>query len=150
MPIAALPPTTVRAIGSTSVISDPCSIVKELLENSLDAHATAIFIEISQNTVDVIQVKDNGHGIPSEDHPFVCRRAFTSKIATVDDLRKLGGKSLGFRGEALASAAEVCGGVTVTTRVEADPVGFCMKYGRNGELIRYVVRKDVGRMFEEC
>ncbi|PKX91092.1 putative DNA mismatch repair protein [Aspergillus novofumigatus IBT 16806] len=135
MPIAALPQTTVRAIGSTSVISDPCSIVKELLENSLDAHATAIFIEISQNTVDVIQVKDNGHGIPSEDHPFVCRRAFTSKIETVDDLRKLGGKSLGFRGEALASAAEVCGGVTVTTRVKADPVGFCMKYGRNGELI---------------
>ncbi|GIJ90616.1 hypothetical protein Asppvi_009577 [Aspergillus pseudoviridinutans] len=135
MPIAALPQTTVRAIGSTSVISDPCSIVKELLENSLDAHATAIFIEISQNTVDVIQVKDNGHGIPSEDHPFVCRRAFTSKIETVEDLRKLGGKSLGFRGEALASAAEVCGGVTVTTRVEADPVGFCMKYGRNGELI---------------
>ncbi|KAG2001785.1 hypothetical protein GB937_009942 [Aspergillus fischeri] len=136
MPITALPQTTVRAIGSTSVISDPCSIVKELLENSLDAHATAIFIEISQNTVDVIQVKDNGHGIPSEDHPFVCRRAFTSKIATVEDLRKLGGKSLGFRGEALASAAEVCGGVTVTTRVEADPVGFCIKYGRNGELIR--------------
>ncbi|GIK07313.1 hypothetical protein Aspvir_002975 [Aspergillus viridinutans] len=135
MPIAALPQTTVRAIGSTSVISDPCSIVKELLENSLDAHATAIFIEISQNTVDVIQVKDNGHGIPSEDHPFVCKRAFTSKIETVDDLRKLGGKSLGFRGEALASAAEVCGGVTVTTRVQADPVGFCMKYGRNGELL---------------
>ncbi|GFF38886.1 PMS1 protein homolog 1 [Aspergillus lentulus] len=135
MPIAALPQTTVRAIGSTSVISDPCSVVKELLENSLDAQATAIFIEISQNTVDVIQVKDNGHGIPSEDHPFVCRRAFTSKIETVDDLRKLGGKTLGFRGEALASAAEVCGGVTVTTRVEADPVGFCMKYGRNGELV---------------
>ncbi|GFF93830.1 isoform 3 of PMS1 protein homolog 1 [Aspergillus udagawae] len=135
MPIAALPQTTVRAIGSTSVISDPCSIVKELLENSLDAHATAIFVEISKNTVDVIQVKDNGHGIPSEDHPFVCKRAFTSKIETVEDLRNLGGKSLGFRGEALASAAEVCGGVTVTTRVEADPVGFCMKYGRNGELI---------------
>ncbi|KAH3338364.1 hypothetical protein KXW81_009228 [Aspergillus fumigatus] len=135
MPIKALPQTTVRAIGSTSVISDPCSIVKELLDNSLDAHATAISVEISQNTVDVIQVKDNGHGIPAEDHPFVCRRAFTSKIATVEDLRKLGGKSLGFRGEALASAAEVCGGVTVTTRVEADPVGFCIKYGRNGELI---------------
>ncbi|RHZ46224.1 putative DNA mismatch repair protein [Aspergillus thermomutatus] len=142
MPIAALPQTTVRAIGSTSVISDPGSIVKELLENSLDAHATAVFIEISQNTVDVIQVKDNGHGIPPEDHPFVCRRAFTSKIKTVEDLSKLGGKSLGFRGEVLASAAEVCGGVTVTTRVEADPVGTCIKYGRNGELIRYVTRKD--------
>lgn len=146
MPIKALPQTTVRAIGSTSVISDPCSIVKELLDNSLDAHATAISVEISQNTVDVIQVKDNGRGIPAEDHPFVCRRAFTSKIATVEDLRKLGGKSLGFRGEALASAAEVCGGVTVTTRVEADPVGFCIKYGRNGELIRYVTRWEASEL----
>lgn len=127
MPIKALPQTTVRAIGSTSVISDPCSIVKELLDNSLDAHATAISVEISQNTVDVIQVKDNGHGIPAEDHPFVCRRAFTSKIATVEDLRKLGGKSLG-------------------TRVEADPVGFCIKYGRNGELIRYVTRWEASEL----
>ncbi|KAF5864241.1 hypothetical protein ETB97_008238 [Aspergillus alliaceus] len=135
MPITALPPTTVRAIGSTSVISDPCSVVKELLDNALDASAASIGIEISPNTVDVIQVKDNGHGIPSSDHGFVCKPAFTSKIQTVEDLRNLGGKSLGFRGEALASAAEVSGGVTVTTRVEAEFVGTSIKYGRNGELI---------------
>ncbi|GAB1194405.1 hypothetical protein APSETT444_003650 [Aspergillus pseudonomiae] len=135
MPITALPPTTVRAIGSTSVISDPCSVVKELLDNALDASATSIGIEISANAIDVIQVKDNGHGIPSDDHACVCRRTFTSKIQTVEDLRTLGGKSLGFRGEALASAAEVSGGVTITTRVEAEMVGTSIKYGRNGELI---------------
>lgn len=138
MPITALPPTTVRAIGSTSVISDPCSVVKELLDNSLDASATSISIEISSNAIDVIQVKDNGHGIPSGDHALVCKRTFTSKIQTVEDLRTLGGKSLGFRGEALASAAEVSGGVTITTRIEEDMVGTTIKYGRNGELIRYL------------
>ncbi|OJJ98272.1 hypothetical protein ASPACDRAFT_11607, partial [Aspergillus aculeatus ATCC 16872] len=135
MPIAALPPTTARAIGSASVISDPCSIVKELLDNALDASATSLTIEISQNTVDVVQVKDNGTGIPSEDHPFVCRRSFTSKIQTVEDLRHVGGTWLGFRGEALASAAEVSSSVVVTTRVENDSVGYVLKYGRDGELI---------------
>ncbi|BCS02015.1 putative DNA mismatch repair protein [Aspergillus luchuensis] len=135
MPIAALSPEAVRAIGSASVISDPCSIVKELLDNALDATATSVFIEISQNTLDVIQVKDNGHGIPTSDHPFVCKRTFTSKIQSVEDLRTIGGKSLGFRGEALASAAEVSGGVTITTRVPHEPVGSSIKYGRNGELL---------------
>lgn len=136
MPIEALPQTTVRAIGSTSVISDPCSIVKELLENALDASASSIAVEISQNTLDVIQVKDNGHGIPSEDHAFVCKRTFTSKIHTVEDFQALGGKYLGFRGEALASAAEMSSSVTVTTRVEAELAASSVKYGRNGEIIR--------------
>lgn len=136
MPIEALPQTTIRAIGSSSVISDSSSIVKELLDNALDASALFIAIEISQNTLDVIQVKDNGHGIPSEDHAFVCKRTFTSKIQTVDDLKNIGGNYLGFRGEALASAAEMSSGITVTTRVEAELAGSSIKYGRNGELIR--------------
>ncbi|OJI79622.1 hypothetical protein ABZX51_008073 [Aspergillus tubingensis] len=135
MPIAALSPAAVQAIGSASVISDPCSIVKELLDNALDATATSVSIEISQNTLDVIQVKDNGHGIPASDHPFVCKRTFTSKIQSVEDLRTIGGKSLGFRGEALASAAELSGGVAITTRVPHEPVGSSINYGRNGELL---------------
>ncbi|RJE26922.1 DNA mismatch repair protein [Aspergillus sclerotialis] len=135
MPIEALSQTTIRAIGSSSVISDACSIVKELLDNALDASASTIVIEISQNTLDVIQVKDNGHGIPAEDHTFVCRRSFTSKINTVDDLKNIGGKYLGFRGVALASAAEMSSSVTVTTRVEAELTGSSVKYGRNGEII---------------
>lgn len=139
MPIEALPQNTVRAIGSTSVIADPCSIVKELLDNALDASASSVFVEISQNTVDVIQVKDNGHCISSGDHAVVCKRTFTSKIQTVEDLRNIGGKSLGFRGEALASAAEMSGGLTVTTRVGTEMVGSTIKYARNGELIRYLL-----------
>ncbi|EAU32031.1 predicted protein [Aspergillus terreus NIH2624] len=135
MPITALPQDTARAIGSTSVISDPCSVVKELLDNALDASATSVFIEISQNTVDVIQVKDNGCGIPPSDHALVCKRAHTSKIATVEDLKKIGGSSLGFRGEALASTAEVSGGVTVTTRVDTEPVASVIRYGRDGGVI---------------
>lgn len=138
MPITALPKSTAQAIGSTSVISDPCSVVKELLDNALDASATSVGIEISQNTLDLIQAKDNGHGIPSEDHAFVCRRTFTSKIQTLDDLRRVGGKSLGFRGQALASAAEISGAVNIFTRAESESVGTCIKYGRNGELSRCV------------
>ncbi|PKY07111.1 DNA mismatch repair protein [Aspergillus campestris IBT 28561] len=132
MPITALPPTTIRAIGATSVISDPCSVVKELVDNALDASATSIFVDISANTVDLIQVKDNGHGIPSSDHPVVCKRAYTSKIETVEDLREVGSKHLGFRGEALASMAEISGGVTVSTRVDSELVGSSIKYGRDG------------------
>ncbi|PLN82795.1 DNA mismatch repair protein [Aspergillus taichungensis] len=132
MPITALPPTTIRAIAATSVISDPCSVVKELVDNALDASATSIFVDVSPNTVDLIQVKDNGHGIPSSDHPVVCKRAYTSKIETVEDLREVGAKHLGFRGEALASMAEVSGGVTVSTRVDSELVGSSIKYGRDG------------------
>lgn len=137
MPIEALPQKTIRAIGSTSVISDPYSVVKELIDNALDASATSLQIEISPNTVDIIQLKDNGHGISPKDQHYVCKRAFTSKIQTLDDLRNVGGSSLGFRGEALASAAEMCGGFAVTTRVESEVAGRSLKYGRNGELIGY-------------
>ncbi|KAJ5971394.1 uncharacterized protein N7479_001312 [Penicillium vulpinum] len=135
MPIEALPQKTIRAIGSTSVISDPYSVVKELVDNALDASATSLQIEISHNTVDVIQLKDNGHGISAEDQQHVCKRAFTSKIQTLDDLKNIGGSSLGFRGEALASIAEMSGVFTVTTRVESEVAGFFSKYGRNGERI---------------
>ncbi|KAJ5355146.1 DNA mismatch repair protein C-terminal [Penicillium cataractarum] len=134
MPIEALPQATVRAIGSTSVISDPCSVVKELLDNALDASATSVSVEISPNTLDVIQVKDNGHGIPAEDHPCVCKHAFTSKISTINDLKNVGGSSLGFRGEALASIADMSGGVTVITRVASEIVASNLEYGRDGEL----------------
>ncbi|KXG52102.1 Ribosomal protein S5 domain 2-type fold, subgroup [Penicillium griseofulvum] len=134
MPIEALPQKTIRAIGSTSVISDPYSVVKELVDNALDASATSLQIEISQNTVDVIQLKDNGHGISPEDQQHVCKRAFTSKIQTLDDLKNVGGSSLGFRGEALASVAEMSGVLAVTTRVASEVAGLCLKYGKNGEL----------------
>jgi DNA mismatch repair protein MutL len=132
--IAALPPTTARQIGSGQVLVDPSSVVKELIDNALDARAKSIFVDITANTIDSIQVKDDGHGIPAEDRPLVCRRYCTSKIRDFHDLRHVGGKWLGFRGEALSSMAEMSGLVCVTTRVEGDPVAVKLEYDRNGEL----------------
>ncbi|KAI4915699.1 hypothetical protein J4E90_004144 [Alternaria incomplexa] len=132
--IVALPPTTTRQIGSGQVLVDPSSVVKELIDNALDARAKSIFVDITANTVDSIQVKDDGHGIPAEDRPLVCRRYCTSKIRDFHDLREVGGKWLGFRGEALSSMADMSGSLSVTTRVEGEPVAFKLKYDRNGEL----------------
>ncbi|PGH26749.1 hypothetical protein AJ80_01513 [Polytolypa hystricis UAMH7299] len=134
MPIAPLPQSTARAIGSISVISNSCSVVKELVDNALDAGATSVSVDIALNTLDIIQVTDNGSGIRHNDRTLVCRRNCTSKIQTIDDLNNVGGSSLGFRGEALASAAEMCGAITVTTRVDGEITGEILKYGRDGEL----------------
>ncbi|KAF2682760.1 hypothetical protein K458DRAFT_369843 [Lentithecium fluviatile CBS 122367] len=133
--IAALPPTIVRQIGSSQVLIDPSSVVKELIDNALDARANAIFVDVAANTIDSIQVKDTGHGIPQEDRRLACRRYCTSKIRVCADLKEVGGKWLGFRGEALASMAEMSGVLEVTTRVEGEPVAVRMKYGRDGELM---------------
>lgn len=134
--IAALPPTTVRQIGSGQVLVDPSSLVKELIDNALDARAKSIFVDITANTVDSIQVKDDGHGVPSEDRALVCRRNCTSKIRDLHDLKEVGGKWLGFRGEALSSMAEMSGSIAVTTRVEGEPVAVKLKYSQDGELAR--------------
>ena len=134
MGIQALPPTTVRTLGASQVLNDAVAVVKELLDNSLDAHATSISIEISSNTLDSIQVRDNGHGIPAQDRSLVARPHCTSKINGEDDLRVLGGSSLGFRGEALASIAEMSGSLTITTRVEGEQVATALKINRRGEV----------------
>jgi DNA mismatch repair protein MutL len=133
--IAALPPTTARQIGSGQVLVDPSSLVKELIDNALDARAKSVFVDISANTIDTVQVKDDGHGIPAEDRNLVCRRYCTSKIRDFHDLKEVGGTWLGFRGEALSSAAEVSGTLAITTRVEGEPVAVKLKYGRDGELV---------------
>lgn len=134
MPIEALPAGTVRVLGASQVLTDLPSIVKELIDNALDARASAIYIEISLNCLDTIQVRDNGHGIAPEDRALVCRRYCTSKIRDLDDMRMVGGTSLGFRGEALASAAELSASMSVTTRVEGEEVGVHLRIGKNGEL----------------
>jgi DNA mismatch repair ATPase MutL len=136
MPISNLPESTLRAITSTLVLNDAVSVVKELVDNSLDAKASTIAIEISANTVDVIQVKDNGFGIGVEDRQLVCKRGCTSKITTIEDLEQLGGSSLGFRGEALASVADLSESVTLITRVDGEIAGSNLNYGPAGTLLR--------------
>ena len=128
MPIEALPATAIRAIGSTQCLTDSNSIVKELIDNAIDARATTISIEVSTNVLDRIQVKDNGYGIAPEDRVLVCQRYCTSKIRHLEDLRNIGGRSLGFRGEALASAVELSRRVVITTKIEGEATGIETTY----------------------
>jgi len=137
MPIQALPPSTAARLSSTQVILDPYSVVKELLENALDARATSISIEVASNSLETIQVRDNGHGIAPEDRDLVCVRYCTSKIRDMEELKVLGGRSLGFRGEALSSLAEVASGLSLTTRVEGEKVATKIEIGRDGRIAKY-------------
>ncbi|KAI6785993.1 DNA mismatch repair protein MutL [Emericellopsis cladophorae] len=121
MTIAKLNFDTVRLLGSSVTISDPPSLVKELLDNAIDAGATTIEVLISPNTADRIHVRDNGAGIPAEDLASLGKRAHTSKLRCFEDL--VGTRTLGFRGEALASANAVSkGGLKITTKTSADSV----------------------------
>lgn len=136
MSIVVLDQAVANTIGSTSAISDPCSVVKELVDNALDAKATSVSIELPPNTLDTIQVKDNGLGIPAEDCPLICKRNYTSKIRTLEDLKNVGGTSLGFRGEALANTAEMSESVAITTRTAKEITATLVKFGRTSEILR--------------
>ena len=132
MPIEALPQNAVQAIGSSQCLTDSHSLIKELIENAIDARATSITTEVSTNVLDKIQVKDNGHGIAPEDRTLLCRRSCTSKIRNLEDLERIGGRSLGFRGEALHSAATLSGLLKITTRVEGEEIATELTYDPQG------------------
>lgn len=119
MPITALPESTVRLLGSHAVIATPVDLFKELLDNSIDAKATSVDILSSSNIVDKIEVRDNGQGIHPLDYASLGRAGHTSKITAFEDLQTIGGTTLGFRGQALASINNL-GTITVTTRTEED------------------------------
>ena len=118
--IHVLKPQVANQIAAGEVVERPASVVKELVENALDAGASAVSIRIENGGMRSIIVTDNGCGIASED----CRNAFlrhaTSKIETAEDLTHI--LTLGFRGEALASIASVAR-VTMTTRVKDSETG---------------------------
>lgn len=129
--IRVLAPHVANQIAAGEVVERPASVVKELVENALDAGAQHITIEIENGGTDLIRVSDDGQGIPQED----CRTAFlrhaTSKIAAADDLTHI--TTLGFRGEALASIASVSE-VTLRTRTAGEEQGTLLRVA-HGEVL---------------
>jgi DNA mismatch repair protein MutL len=123
----------IAAIAAGEVAERPSQIIKELIENSLDAGATAITIQLTGSGLETITVIDNGHGMDADDLILAAQPHTTSKIATETDLEKI--RTFGFRGEALHSIAQVAT-VSIASRPAHQPAGYLITY-TNGQQTAY-------------
>jgi DNA mismatch repair protein MutL len=128
-PIRVLPPEVVEQIAAGEVVEDPTSVVRELIDNALDAGATEISIELVGGGLELIRVADNGRGIPADQVELAFAHHATSKIGSVEDLQTL--CTLGFRGEALPSIAAVAD-VSLAARARDADVGTLVVAGAGG------------------
>jgi len=132
MPIKILAREVISKIAAGEVVERPASVVKELVENALDAGASQISVEAQGGGVNLIRVTDNGNGIPANDAELAFHRYATSKIGALTDLEQI--STLGFRGEALPSIAAVAE-VEVLTKSDGDAAGTYL-YLKNGNIVK--------------
>lgn len=120
MPIRQLPQSLINKIAAGEVVERPASVVKELMENAVDAGASRIDVSVEKGGMELVRVADNGHGIAAGELPLAIASHATSKLPDADDLFRV--NTLGFRGEALASIAEISRTV-LRSRTHEDPAG---------------------------
>lgn len=123
---------TITKIAAGEIIENPASIIKELVENSIDANSKKIIIEIKNNGKDLIKVTDDGDGFERSDLSIAFKRHTTSKISSIEELDTA--LSLGFRGEALSSIASVSD-VKIITKTKDDLIGTYAEVDNNGNII---------------
>ncbi|KAI8142324.1 hypothetical protein BJV82DRAFT_616341 [Fennellomyces sp. T-0311] len=141
--ISAIDKQTVHRICSGQVVLDLAMAVKELVENSVDAGATAIEIKFKDSGVDGFEVIDNGSGIAPENYETLTLKHYTSKIERFEDLESV--TTFGFRGEALSSLCSLCELVVTTATKEQAPRGVRLVYDTNGRLVSQTpVARSVG------
>ena len=128
--IVILDDLTINKIAAGEVIERPANVVKELVENSIDAGATSITIEIKKGGKGLIKVSDNGKGMSGEDMPIALERHATSKIREIEDLEQT--YTMGFRGEALASISAISK-TTLISKTKENNFGIKM-VSRAGEI----------------